>query len=282
MIHYIMRLLIIIFLAAIILFACNSEDIKTVQTDTNVADSVRQEFLPVIKGDWVEYRYLENISKTKSPFQAFMAHEYYITMNVPEEGSGDSIEVTTGDLHEGGLFTIYLRPGPVPGSLATNIKGENDNDTYAISYEITKQDTFLYMKRYINNERTEGFKFIKARDVKTNDEWNGSFEQEVNKRLLAGTYSIAPAGIAALDTTVIFKADGSVTGFPGFKTYYVLADFGDGSNELDQIFFDFRKESRVNYAFEIKADTINLYDIVKTGEYEKEERGNLKYQLVKQ
>ena len=75
-----------------------------------------------------------------------------------------------------------------------------------------------------------------------------------------------------------FTNDGLVTGLPGFKKYFIDADFGAGpeSEKHDGICFDIQTANQKCYETVVSGNAIKLYDNTKG------KRGQLQYTLTKQ
>lgn len=108
----------------------------------------------------------------------------------------------------------------------------------------------------------------------------GALQYMVNKTLFTGNY-IAEDSLGKT-CTLKFTNDGLVNGLLSYKKYYVLTDFVAGpENSVDEVCFDIQTNNQRCYAFDIKGDTIKLYDVKENADQDTLQRGQLKYKLVK-
>jgi hypothetical protein len=261
------------------LVACNSTiPLSTTPSISELDDSMKI-FKSIISGSWAEQAYLDDLVKTKSPVQSQDSLTEIVELETDTSGiKSDSLEVGAVGIHEGGYdFVVYFRPGITPTSLPTNIKDEEiEMGFYELGYELTNEDTSLIIYHYNKNKKL----LDQTRYIKVPRNTEGALQYMVNKILFSGNYkAIDSTGEA---TNIQFSNDGIVTGLPNFKKYYVLTDFVAGpENRVDEVCFDIQTPNQTCYAYQIKADTISLFE-----EAEKESDtlivGQLKYKLVRQ
>lgn len=272
-----MRLL-TIFLAAVILCSCNNEDRKSSQPDSNSPDNLKQSFLPIIRGTWVESGYMEDIAETKSPLKSSDKLTSMVVMIIPGAAGGDSVHVPYANIHEGSEFILYFRPGLAPNSLATSSMHIDKPSRIEVGYEIAGEDTTLLIYKYEKNKLIGTIEYFKVQTY-TGNELAAGFDYALNQRLFAGNYIFTDNAGAA--TKVRFNNNGSMTGLAGFKFYYVFTDL-EGTEKEDEISFDADTKNRTDYVFEIRGDTVKLYNALKGGEEEPVGRGWLVYQLIRE
>jgi len=238
-----------------------------------------QMFKSIINGVWYQASYIDSIQETKSPFRSQNSLAEYVELSInTNEACGDSLEVGAPGIHEGTSFIIYLKPGLTSTSFPTNIVDEEvASNFYELSYDISQNDTSILILHYNKEKKLIGqTKYLRAPNGT-----EGALQFMVNKTLFAGNYQAedSSGNISILK----FTNDGLVTGLPVFQKYYVLTDFVAGpENNVDEICFDIQTNQQQCYAFEIKGDTIKLYDVKESADQDTLQRGQLKYKLIKQ
>jgi len=258
-----MKNLLLLF-ACILTLSCGSDKKETNQPidDSSNTDSLKKQFVPIIKGVWVTSDYINDIRQNKSPFKAYEKLSGAAAIIINSEASDSLVAGISFNNHEGSSLTIYFKRGHTSHSLLTNHNVYESSDSFEVAYTITKNDTILLMNRY-----TAAGKLLQSRPytrVSTNTAHNSmdwGIEQVVNAELLAGTYTVEGTKPAV---TVTFSQNGTVTGFEDFTTYFVGTDFAvNDPDELpgnDYIYF-YKKGDDINsitYDFKIKADTLVL------------------------
>ena len=215
----------------------------------------------IINGNWYEPTYIADIQKTKSPFQSQNSLATMVEIDIDiSQAIGDTLEVGAPSVHEGTSFRIIFTPGLTPNFFNTDIIDyENKSNFYEIGYIISTNDTTLIIYHYDKNKKLlEQMEYKKA--PKSSE---SALQYMVNKTLFSGNYKTVDSSGQTL--TLNFSNDGIVTGFPSYKKYYVLTDFVAGpENNLDQVCFDIQTYNQRCYAYEIKGDTIKLYDTKKS------------------
>jgi len=265
-------------LFAFILTACQTNNSETKNTIINPVTNTMQTFKSIINGDWYQASYIDSIQETKSPFLSQNSLAEYVELDInTNETTGDSLEIGALNIHEGTSFNVYFKPGLTATSLKTNII---DYDTvsnfYELGYNITANDTSLIIFLYNKNKKLLGqTKYLKA--PKSSE---GALQYMVNKTLFTGNY-IAEDSLGKT-CALKFTNDGLVNGLLSYKKYYVLTDFVAGpENSTDEVCFDIQTNNQRCYAFDIKEDTIKLYDVKENADQDTLQRGQLKYKLVK-
>ena len=259
--------------------ACQTNSPVKRSTTTNPLPDTTQTFKSIINGDWYQASYIDSIQETKSPFRSQRSLSEYVELNInTRETTGDSLGIGAPSIHEGSSFIIYFKPGLTSTSFPTNIIDENTaSNFYELSYNISRNDTSLTILHYSKEKKLIGqMKYLRA--AKNSE---GALQFMVNKTLFAGNYS---AEDSSGKTSVLkFTNDGLVAGISGFKKYYVLTDFVAGpKNNVDEVCLDINTIRQKCYEFEIKGDTIKLYDVQESASQDTLVRGQLKYKLVKQ
>jgi hypothetical protein len=254
-----MRLLIVTILALTTVVACEQTKPK-VKSEQKLNFS--QKFKPFLQGVWVPADYVEELVNTKSPHKASDNLKTISELVIDTSGNlQDSLEVgiSLGN-HEGSQFVLYFKQGQASNTLATNISDFDDKDGfYELGYVLNPVDTFLLLYHYDKNKKLIGqTKYIRVKEVQPGKSLEDGFQYMVNKKLVAGTYK-------ATDTTgkefvVRLANDGSISGLPNRKTYYILTDFvAEDEEGPDEICFDIQTSEQNCYGFQIKGDTVKLF-----------------------
>lgn len=231
----------------------------------------------IIDGYWYESNYISNLQKTKSPYVSQNNLKEIVELAIDTADLiGDSLEVHAPSIHEGGSFTLRLKPGLTSTSFPTNIIDYNTKENfYELGYNITSNDTSLTIYHYTQNKKLiDQTQFLKA---PRNTE--GALQYMVNKTLIAGNYKIINPSNQVKEMN--FSNDGIVKGLSGYATYYVSTDFSGPLNNLDQIGFAPESKNPLWFVFSINGDTLNLYDSKENKDHVTLERGNIKLKLLK-
>jgi len=276
-----MKQLSYLLLALFILTSCSNNKVST----SNQVDNLKQHFIPILNGVWVLTDYIEEIEKTQSPLKASDKLNGIVAMDIDENMQSDTIFVGISiNNHEGYNFTTYFVQGQNSTSLKTNIPDYDEESNYfELGYETGNNQTFLVLYHYNkNNQLIDKKEFTKVSDKVQNSDVSRGLQYIVNKKLFSGNY----LSIDSKNSTgkVKFNSDGSLTGFPDFKTYYVITDFlGGPVATFDEIIFNLYEENSKGFAFKIDGDTTFLYST--TGDEDKGEPlqiDKVEYKLVRQ
>jgi hypothetical protein len=263
----------------ILLIACQTNNSTRLDAAKNSVTGSASKLKSIMNGDWYQASYIDSIQKSKSPFRSQNSLAVYVELNIDtSEATGDSIRIEAPSIHEGTNFIIYFKPGITANSFQTNIRdGEEMNNIYDFSYNISGNDTSLIILRYNKFKKLTGqTKYLRAPQNSA-----GALQFMVNKTLFAGNYKAedSSGNISVLE----FVNDGLIAGFPGFKKYYILTDFVAGpENNVDRVCFDIQTNNQQCYTFEINGDTIMLFEVKESAGQDSLIRGQLKYRLVKQ
>jgi len=274
-----MRLLITTIFASIVLTACQTNTTTVDNPIENKTVDTPASFKSILNGDWVEPSYINDLIKTKSPYKSQDALCSIVELNIDTtQITGDSLEIGSPSIHEGTSFYVFFRAGIAANSFQTSRKDyDNESNFYELGYLISTKDTLVVFYHYDKNKKLLGQS--EYRKVPKNSE--GALQYMVNKTLVVGTYNTTDTSGKSI--TVQLTNDGKIIGLPNFIKYYVLTDFVAGpENNLDEICFDIQTENQKCYAFEIKGDTINLYETTENKDHVTLTLGQLKYKLVKQ
>lgn len=250
---------------------------ETVKDNASVNQAAGIKF--VINGYWYEPTYIADLQITKSPFQSRGSLATMVEIDIDtSQAIGDTLEVGAPSVHEGTIFRIIFSPGLKPNSVQTDIIDyDTKSNFYELGYSISAKDTTLIIYHYDKNKNQLGQMEYK-RAPKSSE---SALQYMVNKTLFAGNYNAFDSSGQIL--TLNFSNDGLVSGLPNYKKYYVLTDFvAEPENSLDEVCFDIQTANQRCYAYEIKGDTIKLYHLKESEDYNSLKHGQLKYKLVKQ
>lgn len=277
-------------LAGIILLVGAVTACQEKYTETTIPEKSHETLASVLPsfvyGTWVLADYQEDVIKTKSPARS--STKLWGLVNLVLDSNtieGDSLVVGASlNNHEGDSFTLYTASGQTSGSFATSIVDYDSpvqGNFVELGYEIHSNDTSLFLYRYnAEGKLLDKKRFIKVQGLQVGDDLGEGIQYVVNKYLIAGTYKMR-------DTSkeigyVYFDIHGNIADFPGFTTYYVTTDFvaeGDENSE-DTMCFDGRTSNQRCYVFDIKGDTLTLYDAIE--DEQQVTRGAVQYILVRQ
>lgn len=245
-----------------------------------------------MNGVWVATEYIQGIKQTRSPYKSQEELdgicEISIDMNTVQ-GDSLAVGVSLGN-HEGGLFYIYLRQeknaerlpisDPYSGGEAI---GESPD--YELGYSVHSGDTSLVMYVYDRQHHSvDSMRYTRVLEKSLpGGGGGGGIQYIVNRLLITGDYALRmPDGSIH---SIHFADDGTVSGLPEFKTYYVLTDFAAEPHEFDQISFDIQTSNQHDYILRIYQEALCIYEAVRDKKDESIlQRGKLKYdlQLIRQ
>lgn len=192
--------------------------------------------------------------------------------------NGDSLEIGSPGIHEGGSFFVYFRPGVGPNSFPTNlIDYDNESNFYELGFLISKKDTIVAIYHYDRNRKLMDQNVY----MKVPENSEGALPYMVNEVLIEGKYTLKDT--VGNTSDVQFTRDGRVSGLSGFSKFFIITDFvASPESKIDEICFDIQTENQVCYAFEKWGDTIKLYESLVNEEDQSTKRGLLIYELVRQ
>jgi hypothetical protein len=258
-----MRHLVRIILTLSILTSCLIGKTSTTDNDGNKIDSLKQNFKPILKGVWVLTEYINEIERTKSPLKSVDKLQDIVTLIIDGINQSDTIDVgVSWNNHEGGNFTTYFIKGQNQNQLRTNILDyDNKSNFYELGFEIINKETFLFLYHYNKTNKLINKKqFSKvAEENQTDGDAGWGIQYFVNEKLFAGNYFLIDSTNA--ETKVILKNDGSLTGYPVFKTYYLLTDFIGYASNIDKIIFNIDTKNSKCFAYKTEKDTTYFYNM---------------------
>lgn len=255
------------------------------RADTIPAIELKRTFNPFLNGAWVTTEYINDITKTKSPHKSSKALTGIVSFIIDTTAiRGDSmfLSASIGN-HEGMNFILYFKQGEQPNTLLTNIADDaNPANSFELGYLVNSNDTSLLLYHYDENKKLIAKKeFTKVLHSQSNDVITYGLQYIVNKKLISGAYKTTD--LPGDETTLQFTDKGKVTGFGGFKTYYVLTDFvAEPDTSPDKICFDIETDTSKWYDFEIKDNILYLFEVSENENGTSLPRKSPKYKLIKQ
>jgi hypothetical protein len=280
----------ILLLIASTFISCKSNTKQTIKETTtktssdNFSADLITTFKQVLQGEWVKIDYIEKLNQTRSPYNSWSELTGVAAMSLETDSiKADSLIVGESlNNHEGTNFTIYFRQGHKFASLKISLK---DYDTpanfFELGYVITSVDTSLFLYHYNNkNQILDSIKYTRVLHAQLNDDMSSGIEYITNKTLITGEYILTDS-LGAI-SKVELKNDGKVSGFLGFKTYYINTDFMAGpQNNLDVIDFDVNTDNQKEYGYKINSNTISLFTTKSNADSTKLLLDKLAYKLVR-
>jgi hypothetical protein len=170
----------------------------------------------------------------------------------------------------------------MPSSLRTNIPDYDEpTNFFELGYVLDNKDTSLVLYHYNKNKTLlNKTKFDKVLMKKKDDDVASGLQYIVNKKLISGVYSMHDTSGSKI--TVQFDDEGNIFGVQGFKTYYVITDFAaEPENKMDEICFDIQTPNQKCYNFQIRKDTLEIYQENENLDNESPSYRQLKYKLIK-
>jgi hypothetical protein len=280
-----MRQISYVILTFFILTSCSNEKTSASHQDAGQIDSLKQSFIPIINGVWVLTDYISEIEQTKSPLKSADKLQGVVSMIIDATIKSDSIEVVASwNNHEGYSFSTYFIAGQTGNNLKTSLKDYDDKSSfYELGYETINEKTFLFLSHYAkNNHLIDKKSFTKVADKQQENDPSLGLQSIVNEKLFSGKYLLFEN--TNTGTKINLESDGSLTGHPDFKTYYINTDFlGGPDTTLDCIVFNNNEKNSKEFAFKISKDTTYLYNTIGDEEAgELSQLDKIQYKLVRQ
>lgn len=267
------------------MISCSNDNSSLIEDESNQIENFKKKIIPIFNGVWVLTDYINEIEKSKSPLLSSNKLKDIVTLIINSTNSSDSIVVGASlNNHEGYNFTTYFINGQKPNSLKTNIPDfETETNFYELGFESTNNKISLILYHYSKaNKLIDKKRFTKIRDKQLENDASWGLQYVVNEKLFKGNYLLIDSTNSSLKISL--KSNGSMTGHPTFKSYYVFTDFMGGPETiLDGILFKMNDNNSKWFAFKIYGDTTFLYNT--TGNEEAGELlqlDKLKYKLVRQ
>jgi hypothetical protein len=270
---------------ACLMFAACTQDPKT-SSEAAVPpspDSLKNAFIPIFNGVWAMSDYIKDIEQTKSPFKSHAKLQGVVALIAGTEAEGDSMLIDASwNNHEGFSFYVHFSTGRRPHSLPTSIPDfDVPDNSYELGYEGGPDNRELILYHYApDGKLLDKRSFTKIRNYQPDDDLAWGLQYAVNEKLISGTYQLTQGAKSPVQVT--FTAEGATSGLGNFTTYRVTTDFMDAfQNSFDYIcFYEGQEQPKGNcFVFEIKENTLNLYESVPNPDTEVEEKGKLVYVL---
>ncbi len=206
----------------ILLSSCEdrTENLKSItETETVFSDSI----IP-FHGFWATEKYINTLTKTKSPRQSQDDGEFFQVPRFYKDRAFPCV------YHEGGAdFHVVKRDN------SYYLKSDYDkNDSTEIVFIDNGNKMKIWNKRYVKTQEKIGI----PEDI-----------------LFKGLYKLG-------DKSVTLNADGTIIGLDSIKFYSVENDYiGPGMGDVDILYLGKTDKEKLTHCFEFKSDTLLIYDI---------------------
>jgi hypothetical protein len=262
---------------AVIFASCNVEQKPAVVADARqkyCPDKDKHDLLQIIEGGWVNEEYIKMFQRVRSPM-AVAAKEIKLQQIAIDISniSGDTLLNALGRLNcnEGERFDVIFyadKEGKTKMRLVEN-RAELSN-ALELEYEINERDTILLVKKPGDSAplrfKRQFRKLFSAEDVPVT-----AMEFYVNKELLAGEWEFDGKKVS-------FTEKGKVGNFKSFRHYSIITRDPEASSLPDEISF-YNDTSGITYAFTVRNNTIQLYDLKQSQDGTEFSRGQLVAEL---
>jgi hypothetical protein len=249
----------------------------------NQSEELMKKFKPMIQGEWLKKDYIDEITKTKSPQQAYKKVGNITEMAIDTSKiKADSILVNyNSGHHEVGDLIIKFHAGNSPNSItAYDPVNSIERNYYELKISEANKSLLTLYTFDKNKKIVDSARYFKLSEDADKKGLGDGTTYIINKILVIGDYTIRDSSNNV--SKVSFKDDGKITGMTEFKDYSVMVDFMTPPNNLDEIVFDPTSEHSKSFAFKVNADTLNLYETKAAADSVNLDLGKLKYKLVRQ
>ena len=275
-----MKLLILIIAVSLSLNACTSDKQKVNSDNSNPAMSEQLN----LQGAWVLKDYTTDIEKTKSPLKSAEKLTGLVSFYVDTIFKNDSVKVAgSWNNHEGIIFTVYSKKAEKSNHLKTDLQDyEEPSNYFEFGFETTEKETILTLFHYDkSNKLLDSKQFTKILDKQNNTDPTYGLQYFVNQKLVSGNYTMTDDKNAK--SKVTFTNDGTVTGFPNFKNYYISTDFSGGPTPtFDEIIIDLNLPTQRNFIFKRGENSLDIFSTKGNEADDDVKPDKLKYHLVKE
>lgn len=273
-----MRFLILV-PVAIFFFACadpNSENSFPEKTSAFLPDSSKQRLLTIIEGGWLNEAYVKALLQSHSPMEAAAAGwpEQQMAFDIANV-DGDTMRNAQGRLHyhEGERFDVvfYRKEN---GSTGMRIDEDKNflRQQLLLDYTIENGDTLLLLT-IAGSNKTMRFQRQFRKFPESGPVVLTAMEYRVNKEMVAGKWK-------SNDDTVQLNADGTVTHFNHWQRYAITTEHDHPQSRPDEISF-YNDSAGVVYAFTLRDNRLNLYELEESNDGQEFSRGKLMYSFSK-
>jgi hypothetical protein len=276
--------ILLFFFFLLLIFSCNQPaKVQPMQvTDANEGfqpDSAKQRLLNIIEGGWVNEEYIKAFEQLHSPMAVaakglFLQQIAFDISNL----SGDTLLNVIGRLkyNEAERFDVifYSRSNGKTGMKLAQNRNVVLNE-FELNYAIEGKDTILLVYTYgAKMTHTARFRRQFRKFLSTDEIYITALEFFVNRSLFAGDWEMAGNKIS-------FTEKGGVRNFRSFKHYAVATIEQEPASRPDKISF-YNDTSGVTYAFTIKNNKIQLYELEESENGMQISRGKMIGELKKE
>ncbi|MDQ3108605.1 MAG: hypothetical protein M3R17_01805 [Bacteroidota bacterium] len=215
----------------------------------------KNKLLQIIEGGWVNEEYIKMFLRLRSPM-AVAAKEIALQQLAFDISnlSGDTLINAIGKLNcnEGERFDVIFYTGKNGKTKMKLVEDRDDlSNALELDYEIAEGDTILVVKK--GSAPSARFKRQFRIIFSANDIPVSAMEYYVNKHLFAGEWEMNGAAIS-------FTEKGSARNFKSFRHYSVTTRDPEAASLPDEISF-YNDTSGITYAFTVRNNTIQLYEL---------------------
>ena len=244
-----MRLVILFFFTLILLSGCSNEKPKLKSWSLNNTIGWKPTNPPNFNYSMVLETYVNEIEKTKSPLISAQKLSGLVSFVINGKSKGDSINVYgSWNNHEGIEFVLYFGKGLNSNHLKTNLKdSEVPSNYFELGLDIFDTTSVVSLFKYNKaNQLLDSIRFIKILTYPKDNDPSFPIQYIVNQKIISGNYIMTDD--KGVKSNVAFNNDGTVTGFPNFKNYYISTDFlGGPIPTFDEIIFDVNLPTMKSY-----------------------------------
>ena len=234
--------------------SCNNDD---------QSRHLKEAFKSYLQGAWLKTDYMDDVSKTRSPFKSYSKLEGVVSLLIDQNiTAGDSLNIGYSlNNHEGSDFFLYFKPGIKPNSLPVDFHdSQSPTNYFELGYVVNGTDTSLVLYHYSRDKKfIDSVGFTKVHQyAPPGGDVGEAIQYFVNKLLITGDYKVTDS--AGKETKVHFSDQSKVTGFGNYSDYLIATDFM-GPDQGDFIGIGKADEQySVFYGWESKGDSIKLYE----------------------
>lgn len=248
------------------LSACSNQTPTNKEVSKSISNTLTAKDL---EGSWVNVRYLDALTETRSPRQSADQMGDIALLNfTPANLKGDSL---IGELsyngHEGGQYCVFFKVGKVPNSVQF---GEYSADNTSTPSDLTLENGVLSIAHHDPNEvQAQGrvkppYRFRRfSTAVQSLDDGNSMAAVQT---LFAGDWTMTDK--TGKKTPIKIDNLGKITGVPGYAQLSVLTDYTGEILPHDQVYIfdgESKRPSILHFKHEGKKITFTT-----TGEKQKE------------
>lgn len=258
---------------------------ENVEKNSNVIDSLKQDYVSRMTGVWVMTDYINEIQNNKSPLKSFrlLNGKGVVELSIKKSLNNDTVLCSAViNNHEELNFTGYPKRNR-NSVLTINLQDYYTDCHYEIGLDTLKDKISIVLYRLnLENKLIEKRHFTKVLEhYDKANKIDGGITIVVNETLLAGKYRLVNE--KENESNVIFNSNGSITGFESFKSYYISTDFIlRPTQSFDQIVLEKKDGKHEILGLIIKDNKIYLNQIIgDSDKFETLKLGKVKYILTK-